>query len=471
MDFITELRELLGRYALTDEKEIAPYVIDDRRRYIGDAIAVALPGNHDEVVKVLKLTEKYQIPVIPQSGNTSNCGGSVPDKNSGALVLSLKRMRRILSVDPVNDTIHAEAGVTLQALQDAAKEYDRLFPLTLASQGSAAVGGLLANNAGGTQVLRYGMTRDLTLGYRAVLVDGREINELNALRKNNSGYDLRDLLIGSEGTLAVITEAILKLFPRPKEVRALILSLADLKSVETVFNAFNDQMHAEMTAFELLSRPTLAKLAQQCPEVRQPEIEKTEWSVLIEFSFFDQNGSNDELVESILEELIEKGYVVDGVISQSEDDVNDFWRIREMIPPAHKKAGGNVKHDIAVPRSRLVEFIETVCGELQTKYDWLEPSVFGHFGDGNLHFNMGVLPHLDQKIVFAHEKDIHAWVHRRVLDFGGTISAEHGIGQLKREAMREAKDPIALEMMRGIKRVFDPSGRLNPNRLLPDNES
>ena len=468
MDFITELRELLGRYALTEEKDIAPYVIDDRRRYIGDAVAVALPGSHDEVVKVLKLTEKYQIPVIPQSGNTSNVGGSVPDKDSGALVLSLKRMRRIIAVDPVNDTIHAEAGVTLQELQDAAQAHDRLFPLTLASQGSAAVGGLLANNAGGTQVLRYGMTRDLTLGYRAVLVDGREINELNALRKNNSGYDLRDVLIGSEGTLAVITEAVLKLFPRPKDTRALILSLADLKSVETVFNAFNDQMHAEMTAFELLSKPTLTKLAQQCPEVRQPDIEKTDWSVLIEFSFFDQRPTNDEAVEAILEGLIDAGHVIDGVISQSENDVNDFWRVREMIPPAHKKAGGNVKHDIAVPRSRLVEFIETVCGELQTRYEWLEPSVFGHFGDGNLHFNMGVKPELDQKIVFTHEKDIHAWVHQRVLDFGGTISAEHGIGQLKRETMRIAKDPVALEMMRGIKRVFDPNGRLNPNRLLPD---
>lgn len=468
MDFITELRELLGRYALTDEKDIAPYVIDDRRRYIGDAVAVALPGSHDEVVKVLKLTEKYQIPVIPQSGNTSNVGGSVPDKNSGALVLSLKRMRRVIAVDPVNDTIHAEAGVTLQELQEAAQAYDRLFPLTLASQGSAAVGGLLANNAGGTQVLRYGMTRDLTLGYRAVLVDGREINELNALRKNNSGYDLRDVLIGSEGTLAVITEAVLKLFPRPKDTRALILALTDLKSVETVFNAFNDQMHAEMTAFELLSKPTLTKLAQQCPEVRQPDIAQTDWSVLIEFSFFDQRDANDETIEAILERLIEAGPVVDGVISQSENDVNDFWRVREMIPPAHKKAGGNVKHDIAVSRSRLVEFIETVCGELQARYQWLEPSVFGHFGDGNLHFNMGVKPELDQKIVFAHEKDIHAWVHQRVLDFGGTISAEHGIGQLKRETMRMAKDPVALEIMRGIKRVFDPNGRLNPNRLLPD---
>ena len=468
MDFITELRELLGRYALTDEKDIAPYVIDDRRRYIGDAVAVALPGSHDEVVKVLKLSEKYQIPVIPQSGNTSNVGGSVPDKNSGALVLSLKRMRRVIAVDPVNDTIHAEAGVTLQELQEAAQAYDRLFPLTLASQGSAAVGGLLANNAGGTQVLRYGMTRDLTLGYRAVLVDGREINELNALRKNNSGYDLRDVLIGSEGTLAVITEAVLKLFPRPKDTRALILALSDLKSVETVFNAINDQMHAEMTAFELLSKPTLTKLAQQCPEVRQPDIAQTDWSVLIEFSFFDQRDANDETIEAILERLIEAGHVVDGVISQSENDVNDFWRVREMIPPAHKKAGGNVKHDIAVSRSRLVEFIETVCGELQARYQWLEPSVFGHFGDGNLHFNMGVKPELDQKIVFTHEKDIHAWVHQRVLDFGGTISAEHGIGQLKRETMRMAKDPVALEMMRGIKRVFDPNGRLNPNRLLPD---
>ena len=305
------------------------------------------------------------------------------------------------------------------------------------------------------------MTRDLVLGYRAVLADGREINELTSLRKNNSGYDLRDLLIGSEGTLAVITEAILELHPQPLERKVLFLSLKDLKSVETVFNAFNAKLHANMTAFELMGRPTLNKLERMMPEVRQPNIEKKDWHILVEFSYFEQNPDTT-LLEKVLEHLMLNGEVVDGVISETEKDAEDFWRVRESIPPAHKKGGGNVKHDIALPRHRLVEFIETVCQTLKDRYEWLEPSVFGHYGDGNLHFNMGVVPSLDPKIVFQVEKEIHAFVYQKVIEMGGTISAEHGIGQLKRQAMILAKDPIALEMMKAIKKVFDPENRLNP---------
>ena len=362
--------------------------------------------------------------------------------------------------------IRDRAGVTLTEIHKAAENIDRLFPLRLASEGTATVGGLLASNAGGTEVLRYGMTRDLVLGYRAVLADGREINELTSLRKNNSGYDLRDLLIGSEGTLAVITEAILKLHPRALDRKVLFLSLRDLKSVEVVFNAFNAKMHAQMSAFELMGRPTLNKLALMMPEVRQPNIEKTDWHIFIECSYFESNPDTSVL-ESVLENLMQDGFVVDGAISETEEDAEDFWRVRESIPPAHKKAGGNVKHDIALPRHRLVEFVETVCTQLKERYPWLEPSVFGHYGDGNLHFNMGVAHPHDPKLVFTVEKDIHAFVYEKVIAMGGTISAEHGIGQLKREAMRMAKDPVALDMMKGIKKIFDPENRLNPGKLLP----
>lgn len=466
MTFINELQSLLGRYALVKDADKAPFLTDERGRYRGDAIAVALPATHEEVMKVMALAARYQIPVVTQGGNTSTVGGSVPLPDSNALLLSLKRMRSILSIDPVSDTIHAQAGVTLTEVHEAVESINRLFPLRLASEGTATVGGLLASNAGGTEVLRYGMTRDLVLGYRAVLADVREINELMSLRKNNSGYDLRDLLIGSEGTLAVITEAILKLHPRPLDRKVLFLSLKDLKSVEVVFNAFNAKMHAQMTAFELMGRPTLNKLALMMPEVRQPEVEKTDWHVFIECSYFEANPDTSTL-ESVLESLMENGAVVDGAISETEDDAKDFWRVRESIPPAHKKAGGNVKHDIALPRHRLVEFIESVCAALKEKYDWLEPSVFGHYGDGNLHFNMGVEAPFDPKIVFTVEKDIHAFVYEKVIAMGGTISAEHGIGQLKRDAMTMAKDPVALEMMQAIKKAFDPDNRLNPGKLLP----
>lgn len=466
MSLINELKNLLGRYALVENNEKAPYLTDERGRYHGDAIAVVLPASHEEVVAVMKIAAHYGVSVVTQGGNTSTVGGSVPLANANSIVLSLKRMRQIIRVDPVSDTIHAQAGVTLTEIHKATENIDRLFPLRLASEGTATVGGLLASNAGGTEVLRYGMTRDLVLGYRAVLANGREINELTSLRKNNSGYDLRDLLIGSEGTLAVITEAILKLHPRPLDRKVLFLSLRDLKSVEVVFNAFNAKMHAQMSAFELMGRPTLNKLALMMPEVRQPNIEKTDWHVFIECSYFESNPDTSVL-ESVLENLMQDGFVVDGAISETEEDAEDFWRVRESIPPAHKKAGGNVKHDIALPRHRLVEFVETVCAQLKERYAWLEPSVFGHYGDGNLHFNMGVVHPHDPKLVFTVEKDIHAFVYEKVIAMGGTISAEHGIGQLKREAMRIAKDPVALEMMKGIKKIFDPENRLNPGKLLP----
>ena len=452
MSLINELKNLLGRYALVENNEKAPYLTDERGRYHGDAIAVALPSSHEEVVEVMKIAAHYGVSVVTQGGNTSTVGGSVPLANANSIVLSLKRMRQIIHVDPVSDTIHAQAGVTLSEIHQAAERINRLFPLRLASEGTATVGGLLASNAGGTEVLRYGMTRDLVLGYRAVLADGREINELTSLRKNNSGYDLRDLLIGSEGTLAVITEAILKLHPRALDRKVLFLSLRDLKSVEVVFNAFNAKMHAQMSAFELMGRPTLNKLALMMPEVRQPNIEKTDWHVFIECSYFESNPDTSVL-ESVLENLMQDGFVVDGAISETEEDAEDFWRVRESIPPAHKKAGGNVKHDIALPRKE--------------RYPWLGPSVFGHYGDGNLHFNMGVAHPHDPKLVFTVEKDIHAFVYEKVIAMGGTISAEHGIGQLKREAMRMAKDPVALDMMKGIKKIFDPENRLNPGKLLP----
>ena len=466
MSLINELKNLLGRYALVENNEKAPYLTDERGRYHGDAIAVALPSSHEEVVEVMKIAAHYGVSVVTQGGNTSTVGGSVPLANANSIVLSLKRMRQIIHVDPVSDTIHAQAGVTLTEIHKAAENIDRLFPLRLASEGTATVGGLLASNAGGTEVLRYGMTRDLVLGYRAVLADGREINELTSLRKNNSGYDLRDLLIGSEGTLAVITEAILKLHPLPLDRKVLFLSLRDLKSVEVVFNAFNAKMHAQMSAFELMGRPTLNKLALMMPEVRQPNIEKTDWHIFIECSYFESNPDTSVL-ESVLENLMQDGFVVDGAISETEEDAEDLWRVRESIPPAHKKAGGNVKHDIALPRHRLVEFVETVCTQLKERYAWLEPSVFGHYGDGNLHFNMGVAHPHDPKLVFTVEKDIHAFVYEKVIAMGGTISAEHGIGQLKREAMRIAKDPVVLEMMKAIKKIFDPENRLNPGKLLP----
>ncbi len=465
--FIYELSTRLGRYALTEEKEMAPYLVDERSRYRGEALAVALPASHDEVVSIMKLAARYQINVVTQGGNTSTVGGSVPTQNAqNTIVLALSRMRKVFSTDAVGNTIHAQAGVTLAALHAAANNIDRLFPLRLASEGSATLGGLFATNAGGTEVLRYGMMRDLVLGYRAVLADGREINELTALRKNNSGYDLKNLLIGSEGTLAVVTEVIVKLFPQPKAREVAFLSLPNLKSVESVFCAFDAKLPGQLTAFELIGRAPLEKLALMMPQVRIPALERTDWFVLVECSHFTAQSHTSEM-QSILEDLLAEGKIVDGALSQSMTDAEDFWRIRESIPGAHKMAGGNVKHDIALPRHRLVEFIDSVCHALCVQYPWLEPSVFGHYGDGNLHFNMGVKMPDDPKRVFEVEREIHAYVYARVLEMGGTISAEHGIGQLKRQAMTIAKDPVALHMMKAIKQVFDPDNRLNPDKLLP----
>lgn len=459
-------------HVLTTPEDIAHASLDGRGRRQGTCLAVVRPGSTDDVVRVMRIAREENLIVIAQGGNTSNVEGATPspdwpeDVTDRTIILQTARMNRILALDPVNNTAHVEAGVVLEKLAEAAVGVDRLFPLSFAAEGSAQIGGALATNAGGVHVLRYGNTRSLTLGLKVVLADGRVLDLTRGLRKDNAGYDLKQLFIGSEGTLGVITEAVLKLEPKPQSRTVLWLTLANLKAVEVLFSAMEKEAGAALTAFELIGRkPLMSALT-----VRgfTPPTEPTDWQVLAEISHMraDEADAAQERLTELLGELMEAGIVTDGAVSQSEDQAEALWAIREGIPGAVKRQGGNVKHDVSVPRSHLVEVIEKTTAALRAAVELSDPSIFGHYGDGNLHFNVGVRDGIDPKTVFAFEDDIHRIVHDHVLAAGGSIAAEHGVGAMKTLELERTKDPVELDLMRTVKRALDPEGRLNPGRVV-----
>lgn len=459
-------------HVLTSPDDVAHASLDGRGRRQGTCLAVLRPGSTEEVARVMRIARKENLVVIAQGGNTSNVEGATPspgwpdDLNRRTVVLQTARMNRILAIDPVNNTAHVEAGVVLAKLAEAAKEADRLFPLSFAAEGSAQMGGVLATNAGGVHVLRYGNTRALTLGLKVVLADGRVLDLTRSLRKDNAGYDLKQLFIGSEGTLGIITEAVVKLEPRPQSRTVLWLTLADLKAVEGLFTALEREAGPTLTAFELIGRSPLMSAVT----VRgfTPPTAPADWQVLAEISHMradDADAANERLTD-MLGELMDAGLVTDGAVSQSEDQADALWAIREGIPGAVKRQGGNVKHDVSVPRSRMVEVIERTTAALRAAVPISEPSIFGHYGDGNLHFNVGAVAGSLPKAIFAFEDEIHRIVHDHVLAAGGSIAAEHGVGAMKTLELERTKDPVELDVMRTVKRALDPEGCLNPGRVV-----
>ncbi|MDR3770537.1 MAG: FAD-binding oxidoreductase [Sutterella sp.] len=459
-------------HVLTSPDDVAHASLDGRGRRQGTCLAVLRPGSTEEVARVMRIAREENLVVIAQGGNTSNVEGATPspgwpdDLNRRTVVLQTARMNRILAIDPVNNTAHVEAGVVLAKLAEAAKEADRLFPLSFAAEGSAQMGGVLATNAGGVHVLRYGNTRALTLGLKVVLADGRVLDLTRSLRKDNAGYDLKQLFIGSEGTLGIITEAVVKLEPRPQSRTVLWLTLADLKAVEGLFTALEREAGPTLTAFELIGRSPLVSAIT----VRgfTPPTDPADWQVLAEISHMradDADAANERLTD-MLGELMDAGLITDGAVSQSEDQADALWAIREGIPGAVKRQGGNVKHDVSVPRSRMVEVIERTTAALRAAVPMSEPSIFGHYGDGNLHFNVGAVAGSLTKAIFAFEDEIHRIVHDHVLAAGGSIAAEHGVGAMKTLELERTKDPVELDLMRTVKRALDPEGRLNPGRVV-----
>jgi FAD/FMN-containing dehydrogenase len=445
---------------LTAQADVAPFVTDWRGRYRGAAQCVVRPGNTAEVAAVVKVCVDAGVPIVPQGGNTSLCGAATPDEAGRAVVVSLSRLNRIVTVDRKNSTISVEAGCTLAAVQDAARAADRLFPLALASEGTCQIGGNLSTNAGGVQVLRYGNTRELTLGLEVVLANGDIWNGMRGLRKDNTGYDLKQLFIGAEGTLGIITGAVLKLFPLPKRQLTCWLNVASPAAAVDLLNSAKTVFDAQLTAFELVSETSLGLVLKNIPDMAQPSA-SSPWYVLAEFSDADPAA-----VEGWLAGRLEAGEVSDGVIAQSEAQAKRLWSLRENISEAQKIEGISIKHDISVPVSSIPEFIAMADAALEKAFPGIRIVAFGHVGDGNLHYNLSKADAHDNGTFLASEPEVHRLVHDVVHSLNGSISAEHGIGQLKREEILRYKSPVEMALMRSLKQALDPHGLMNPGKVL-----
>ena len=456
-----QLRGIVGAaYVLTDPAEIQPYVTDWRGRYVGRAQCVVRPANTAEVAAVVRLCAETATPIVPQGGNTSLCGAATPDVTGRAVLLSLSRLNQIAAVDAKNNTISVGAGCTLAAAQDAARAVDRLFPLALASEGTCQIGGNLSTNAGGVQVLRYGNTRELTLGLEVVLPSGEIWDGLRGLRKDNTGYDLKHLFIGAEGTLGVITGAVLKLFPLPQAQTTCWLNVASPSAAVDLLNQAKTGFDAQLTAFELVSETALGLVLKNIPDTQRPS-SLAPWYVLAEFS-----DTSTYSLEFWLEARFNSGEVLDAVIAQSETQAKQLWRLRENISEAQKIEGISIKHDIAVPVSAIPNFLAQADIQLAEAFPGIRVVAFGHVGDGNLHYNLSKPNAQENTDFIASQPEVNRIVHDLVHVLNGSISAEHGIGQLKRDELLRYKSPVEMALMRCIKQALDPQGLMNPGKVL-----
>ncbi len=469
MDHLKALRETVGTAQVLGGANADPYAVDWRERYRGRPFAVVRPGSTGEVAAVVRLCAQAGIPVIPQGGNTGLCGGATPDDSGRAVILSLRRLNRIRGIDTDNDTMEVEAGCVLQAVQEAAREAGRLFPLSLGSEGSCTIGGNLATNAGGTEVLRYGNMRELALGLEVVTAEGEVWHGLRGLRKDNTGYDLRDLFIGSEGTLGVITAATLKLYPLPAAQCTAFLALDSLEAAVAVLGRARAGFGPALTGFELMARYCLDAVVRCFPQQRLPfagASAETPWFVLLELSDSESETHARERLEAVLGATIEAGCAKDAVIAESLAQSRALWHLRESIPLAEKELGKSIKHDISVPVSRMVEFVEGTNAALQGAFPGIRNVIFGHLGDGNLHYNVACGADWTEEGLLAHQNDVFELVHDRVHAVGGSISAEHGVGQLKRDLLPRYKDATEMALMHRIKSVLDPQNIMNPGKVL-----
>ncbi len=467
MELLGKLRECVGAEAvLTAATDIAPFLIDHRRLYQGAARAVVLPASTQQVADVLRVCHTAAVSVVPQGGNTGYCGGATPDSSGRSIVLGLRRLNRIRKVDAGNFALVAEAGCTLASVQDAAATADRFFPLRLGSEGSCQIGGNLATNAGGTAVLRYGMMRDLTLGIEAVLADGSVISQLSPLRKDNTGYDLRNLLIGSEGTLAVITAACLKLFPLQRAVATAWIALPSASAAIELLALLRERSADRLSGCELVPAAALALVLQHVPGVRDPGAATSPWYLLVELTSSAEE-SLDELLETAIASAIESGHATDAVLARSEEQRRNLWQLRESVPEAQRRAGASLKHDVSVPVASIPALTEQggrLVGQLAPEGFLV---AYGHAGDGNLHFNVSQRAGTDTSQFLAREPGLKRAMHDLVAKLQGSFSAEHGIGQLKLQELARYAQPAELAVMHSIKQALDPRGILNPGKILP----
>lgn len=466
--FIDQLKEVLEpKYILIEDQDKAPYLTDWRKRYTGKALAVLLPRTSEEVAQIVKLCAANQIAIVPQGGHTGFCGGATPDDSGEQIVLNLKRMNTIREIDVANQTITLEAGCILQSIQEKSAEQDFLFPLSLGAEGSCMIGGNLATNAGGTNVLRYGNTRDLCLGLEVVTAKGEIWNGLKGLRKDNTGYDLRDLFVGSEGTLGIITVAVMKLYPLPISQWTTLVATDSLASTIALLNLFQKRATSLLTGFEMMTQESLVLNEKHFPQMANPLKGNPPFTVLIELSDHESEAHVRQLLETILEEAFEAGLITDAVIANSLAQANTFWHMREHITLAQAQEGANLKHDITIPLSALESFVEETDALVRSKFPGVRIINFGHLGDGNLHYNIAPPVDVDAKVFnLANEKPIYELVYAQVERCHGSISAEHGIGKLKLEDLRAHKGEVAHELMKTLKRALDPQNILNPHKVV-----
>jgi len=461
------LAEILGPDGvLTEAVDIEPYLIDLRKLYRGHALAVTQPRSVEHVSRVLKFCNDHRIGVVPHGGNTGYCGGATPDESGDQIVVSLRRMNRIRSVDPLNYSLVAEAGCILADVQRAADDAERLFPLSLGSEGTCQIGGNLSTNAGGLSVLRYGMMRDLVLGLEVVLADGRVLASLSALRKDNTGYDIKSLFIGAEGTLGIITAASLKLFPKIRASATAFAAVPEVRAAVDLLARLKETSGDRVSSFELIPRVGIDLTTQHIPGITDPLEKPYSWYVLCELTSARAADPLDAVMEEALGSALEDGLVLDAVLARSERERAALWKIRETIPEAQRADGASLKHDISVTINALPDFVERASAWVTEHVPDGRLVVYGHVGDGNLHFNLNQAPGSDSATFLAREPVIRRAIHDFVREFGGSFSAEHGIGRLKVHELERYASPVELDLMRAVKNALDPHGILNPGKVL-----
>ncbi|MFM7697299.1 MAG: FAD-binding oxidoreductase [Limnohabitans sp.] len=464
------LRHITGQENVLTGEGLTAYERDWRGREHGKALCVVRPCSTEEVSAVVKACAAVGVPMVPQGGNTGLVMGSTPDTSGQEVVVSLQRMNKVRHINAANATLTAEAGCVLETLQQTADKAGFLYALSLASEGSCTLGGNLASNAGGTQVLRYGNTRDLCLGLEVVTATGDIWHGLSGLRKDNTGYDLRHLFIGSEGTLGIITAASMKLFPKPAAQRTAWASVPSVQAAVELLGLSQQQLGAGLTGFEMMSRTALGLVAKHFSTLQVPLWETAPYCVLLEISDTESDSHAQQCLEQLLSEAMEKNHVTDAVVSQSLGQSQELWQVRENISSAQAAEGLNIKHDISLPVSAIPEFVEQTNTALAQALPGIRVVNFGHLGDGNLHYNIQCPEGADAAhFLKTHEPTVNELVFDAVLSFGGSVSAEHGIGRLKVESLAQYKDPVALQLMRQIKRALDPYNLMNPGRVLLNN--
>ncbi len=473
MNLLDTLRRVYDGRLLTDPADMAPFLTDWRGKWTGRAFAVAQPDTTAQVAALVRWCHDQRVPVVPQGGNTGLSGGATPDASGAALLLSLRRLRRVREVDALNHTMTVEAGLTLLEARQAAQAAGRLFPLSLAAEGSCTIGGNLATNAGGVQVLRHGNARELCLGLEVVTAEGEVWSGLRGLRKDNTGYDLRDLYIGSEGTLGVITAAVLKLVPPPAAQVAAFVAVASPADAVALLQRAQAALGSRLTACELLSDTCLRLVERHMPACRSPLAQRSPWYALIELSEPRDEADAIAALESLLAEAMDAGLLQDAALSTSLAQFEALWALREHISEAQGAEGRTIKHDIALPISRLAGFIADTEAAIAARWPELRLVTFGHLGDGNLHVNVsppaercGAPGSADAAWFLAHEADLNRLVHDAVAALGGSISAEHGLGVLRRDEAARYKSPVELALQRTVKQALDPLGIMNPGKVI-----